>query len=59
MPDEDVAVDAGAFDDSRLSETTAVDVAVGVAIGVAARVGVRVVADLGAGDGLCFGTGTA
>ena len=54
-----MAVDAGAFDDSRLSETTAVDVAVGVAIGVAARVGVRVVADLGAGDGLCFGTGTA
>jgi hypothetical protein len=45
VPDEDVAVDAGAVGDSRLSETTAVDVAVGVAIGVAARMGVRVVVD--------------
>ena len=59
MSDDDVAVDAGAVGDSRLTETAAVDVAAGVAVGVAARVGVRMVDDLEAGDGLCLGTGTA
>jgi len=59
VSDDDVAVDAGAVGDSRLTETAAVDVAAGVAVGVAPRVGVRMVDDLEAGDGLCLGTGTA